>query len=116
MKINYPKISNKVKGCAHLWFRLLAAAMNDSGQGMKACFEDGKLKLEVDWTEQTFKQVFWEGYFGMMYPEHDGMADLNTYEFEQIRLNIERAMADVFNITDVPFPSEDDLKNAKRNP
>ncbi len=112
MKTSNPKCTNMQKGCVHLWLRKLSEALNDSGQGMRACFEAGKLTLEVSWTEDTIKQVFWEGYFNKMYPSIDGMPNLTTEQVNIIVKDIDRAMLDVFGIN-VPFPSEEELKNER---
>lgn len=86
----------------HLYFRLLAEELNDSGQEMKIALPKIR-QTDVPWTEETIKECLWR-------PIQDAQlrkkstTQLTTSEVNKIYETLNRHLGERLGVH-VPFPS-----------
>ena len=100
------KIVNDVRSATlnnalHLWFELIAKALNDSGQYMRLDFF--KPGAHVDWTKESVKEVFWRPLQVPMFNKTSS-AKLTNGEACEVIEGVIRILGEVFSLT-VEFPN-----------
>lgn len=95
-------------GAVHLWFHMLANALNDAGLDMRVVL---KPSVEIPWTEQAVKEFLWRPIQKAMLNK-DSTTELTTKELTEVEQVLSRHLGEKHGIH-VPFPSIDSqlLKN-----
>lgn len=95
------KRSQLLNNALHLWFQMIAEALNDSGQYMKVdFFKDG---AHVNWTLESIKEIFWRPLQVAMFNK-ESSADLTNREACEVIEGVIRILGEVFELT-VNFPN-----------
>jgi len=99
------KISPEQNGALHLYFRLLAEAMNDAGYDLQHVIE--QKTVSVPWTERMVKEILFRELMKVMTGK-ESTTQLTSHEITRIYEVMNRHIAEVCGLS-VPFPSEDEL-------
>ncbi len=95
------KRSDLLNNALHLWFQMIAEALNDSGQYMKVDFF--KAGVHVNWTLEAVKEIFWRPLQIAMFNKTSSANLLNKEACEVIE-GVIRILGEVFSLT-VNFPN-----------
>lgn len=83
----------------HLYFRLLAEALNDAGFDMKKTI---KKDLDIPWTETTIKEYLWRP-VQLTYLRKESTTKLNSNEVDKVYDIINREIGQRTGVT-IPWP------------
>ncbi len=86
----------------HVYFRLLATALNDAGWDMKKTLKPG---IEIPWTEEMVKTHLWKPVQKVML-EKESTTKLNTKQVNQVYEVIDRHLSDKTGVH-VEFPKDE---------
>ena len=87
----------------HLFFKLLAEALNDAGLGMR---EVMKPAYFMDWTAHNVKEHLWRSIQKKLYGK-ESTRDLNkTEEISKIHEVLMRELGEKHSVEYIPFPSK----------
>jgi hypothetical protein len=97
--------TNKQNNSLHLAFRKYVKQLNDSGQTLSFCIQEGLIHHEVEWTESSFKERIVRPYLEALWPDRDPRTSkLSTKEAQILFENLNNGMGKVFGIS-IEFPS-----------
>ncbi len=99
------KRTTKQNKSLHLYFRLLAEALNEAGLDMKKVL---KPTIDISWNERSVKEYIWRPIQNAQVIKKS-TTELNTDEINKIWEVINRHLSEKFGIY-VPFPSEEELR------
>ena len=89
----------------HLWFQLLAEALNDAGYDMRKVIRE---EIDIPWSKDTIKKHIWkpvqEAQLGKK-----STTQLSTKDIDQVYDTVNRAIGQRTGIH-VPFPSIDSIE------
>ncbi len=92
----------------HRWFRLVAEQLADQDYDFR------EVRVEIRPSEHLVKEYMFRPVAKALYGK-ESTADLSTGEVAEVYEHLNRLLADRFGIH-VPFPSEDELSEAQRDP
>ena len=92
------KRSDLLNNALHLWFQMIAEALNDSGQYMIL-----PTKFYGDWTDVSVKEILWRPLQVKMFNKTSS-ADLSNKEACEVIEGVIRILGEVFSLT-VNFPN-----------
>ena len=87
----------------HLYFELLADALNDAGYEMKAVL--AAKEIDVPWTKELIKETLWKPLQKAMI-DKDSTTESNTKQYNEVYEVLSRHLAKNFGVS-VPFPSNE---------
>lgn len=94
----------------HLYFGLIAKALNEAGLDMKKVLKPG---VEIPWSAQSVKDFMWVPIQkAQLRKEHTH--ELNSTEIDVIYDTLNRHLSEKFGISE-PFPSIAEIINKQRN-
>lgn len=95
----------KQNASLHLWLRLLARSLNESGQSLG----DGKLiRVPVAYTEENLKEAVLKPYMNALYPDVKSTTELTTAQAQELYKNLDLIIAERSGVH-VDWPSEESL-------
>ena len=94
----------KQNNALHLYFQLIADALNNSGQDMRAILKD----VEIPWTPENVKDYLWRPIQKLQLGK-ESTTELKTEDIDKIFETLNRHLA-TFGIHE-PFPSIETLAN-----
>ena len=86
----------------HLYYRMLAEALNDAGLDARKTL---KPEIEIPWTPEMIKDLLWRPIQEAMTGKHS-TTELNTVDPSEIYQVLDRHLGEKFAIH-VPFPSHE---------
>lgn len=86
----------------HVYFRLLAKALNDAGWDMKKTLKPG---IEIPWTEEMVKTHIWKAVQSAMF-EKDSTTKLTTKEVNEVYAVVDRHLSEKTGVH-VEFPKDE---------
>ena len=101
-----PEITPKQRSSIHIAFRRYVKLLNEGGLTINKAIEADLLHLEIDWTEQNFKESIGRLMLTTMYPEKTSFNQLNTKETQDLFEQLNSNMARVFGIS-IQFPTKE---------
>ena len=96
-------ITEKQRNSLHLWFRQIAAALNDAGWDAKKTL---KAEVEIPWTEQMVKSLLWKSVQKIMV-EKESTTKLTTKEVNKIYEVVDRHLSTKTGVH-VEFPKDEE--------
>lgn len=100
--MNHPPRTNKQNDSIHLFFDLLAKALNDGGYGVK---ETLRHDIDIPWTPELIKLLIWKKVQKAMF-DKKSTTQLDTSEVSQVYETINKHLAETIGVS-VPFPSNE---------
>ena len=88
----------------HLYFELVAEALNDAGYDVKRAVE-----IDISWTKESVKELLWKHIQKTMYGKLSTTELNKVQEIDRIYDNLNRFLAKL-GIENVPFPSNEEEK------
>lgn len=98
---DYPDRTLKQNKSLHKYFELLAEALNDSGQDMKATL---KPEVDISWTKESIKEYMWRPIQEAMFSK-ESTTKLDTVEISAVYEVLNRHTGEKLGIT-VPWPED----------
>jgi hypothetical protein len=95
--------TNQQNRALHLWFDMVAEALNDAGYDMRKTLKPG---VEIPWTKETIKDYLWRP-VQMEYLRKRSTTELSTKDIDKVYDILNRHLVK-FGIH-TPFPSLDEL-------
>ena len=92
--------TNQQNKAMHLYFRMLAEALNDAGYDMKKTL---KPEIEIPWTPEMVKEHLWKPIQKIMM-DKESTTEMETMDPDEVYRVLDRFMADKFGIS-VDWPS-----------
>ena len=92
--------TDKQNASMHLYFRLLAEALNEHGLDMKTVLKPG---VEIPWNERMVKEFLWRPIQKVM-TDKDSTTELNTVGPSDVHKVLDRMLAEKFGVS-VDWPS-----------
>ena len=86
----------------HLYYRMLAEALNDAGLDARKTL---KPEIEIPWTPEMIKDLLWRPIQEAMTGKHS-TTELNTVDPSEIYQVLDRHLGEKFGLH-VPFPSHE---------
>jgi len=99
--------SIKQNRAIHLWFRLLADTLNDSGLDMKAVL---KPSVSISWTDKTIKEYIYKPIIEAMLLKKS-TTELTTKEIDKVWEIINLHLGEKFGVEVPPIPSQEQTEN-----
>ncbi len=99
------KITHQQRNALHLFFRMLADAMNDSGATMRMVLSP---EVDIDWNERSVKEL-WKKFMTAQFPDIESTNEMGTEEINAVRDTLLRYLGEKAYIEPVGFPSMEDL-------
>lgn len=99
--------SQKQNRAIHLWFRLLADTLNDSGLDMKAVL---KPSVSISWTDKTIKEYIYKPIIEAMLLKKS-TTELTTKEIDKVWEIINLHLGEKFGVEVPPIPSQEQTEN-----
>lgn len=96
--------TEKQNNALHLYFRMIAEALNDAGLDMKVVL---KPEVDIPWTEDSVKKFLWKP-IQEIYLTKKSTTELNTEEINKVYEILTRHIGEKFGIF-VKFPSIEDI-------
>ncbi len=87
----------------HLWFGMLADALNDSGYTVNST---EVLRLPVSWTGENIKEFLFRPIMKALYPDKKSTTELTKTEWSQVVEELNKALGERVGVH-VPYPSEE---------
>lgn len=100
--------TKKQNDALHLYLRLLAQALNDSGQGY--VFKFNGRDTQCEWTMETVKERLWHP-MQIAITDKKSSKDLTIDELIRVHKNFELAIIERCEGLRVPFPDKEDLEH-----
>lgn len=100
------KRTNKQNAALHVYFGLLADALNDAGYDLRRFFEL-RPKIDIGWTTELVKKELWAPIQEVMLNK-TSTADADRVEYTKVYETLNRFTAEKFGIS-IPWPNKDDL-------
>lgn len=99
--------TNKQSAALHVYFKLLADALNDAGYDLRRFFE-ARPKIDINWTPELVKRELWAPLQEVVINK-SSTADADRKEYTQVYEILNRFTAEEFSIS-IPFPNKDDMQ------
>lgn len=99
--------SQKQNRAIHLWFRLLADTLNDSGLDMKTVL---KPSVSISWTDKTIKEYIYKPIIEAMLLKKS-TTELTTKEIDKVWEIINLHLGEKFGVEVPPIPSQEQTEN-----
>lgn len=99
--------SIKQNRAIHLWFRLLADTLNDSGLDMKTVL---KPSVSISWTDKTIKEYIYKPIIEAMLLKKS-TTELTTKEIDKVWEIINLHLGEKFGVEIPQIPSEEQTEN-----
>lgn len=96
--------TKKQNNALHLYFQLLADALNDAGWDMRKLL---KTDIDIPWTDEAVKDFIWKSIQSTMFKKGH-TRDLNTDEVSKVYDVVDRFVGEKTGVH-VPFPSIEDV-------
>lgn len=100
--IEYTTRTTTQNSALHVFFRLLAEALNDAGYDMKRVI---KPEVDIPWNERSVKEFLWKPIQHAVI-DKDSTTRLDTKQVSQVYDVLNRHLAEKFGVS-VPFPQRD---------
>ena len=98
----------KQNSALHLYCKMVADDMNAAGYDAQTV-----ISLPISLTGDIVKDSIFKAIMSAMYHDKTSTKELNTKQFTKVQLNMERAIAEKFQIT-TPFPCDESLSEEQR--
>lgn len=87
----------------HLWFQLVAEALNAAGYTIQKVLTH--FKIEIDWTKDSVKEVLWKQTQKALLGK-DSTTELSKHEdIDLVYNHVNRFLGEKLQIESIPFPS-----------
>ncbi len=93
--------SLKQNNSLHLYFQLLADALNDAGLDMKKVLKPG---VDISWTMGSVKEYLWRPIQKFLLRK-SSTTKLKTDEIDRVYDHLNRHLGEKFGLENIPFPN-----------
>lgn len=103
----YPQRTLKQNAALHVYFKLVADVLNDSGLDMRKVL---KPQVEIPWSAETIKEYIWRPIMKAQLNK-GSTTEMTTVDIDAVFDTINRHLGEKFGVTE-PFPSYDNILTA----
>ena len=111
LKKNKERLTRTQQNALHLWFELMAQALNDGGFNVQLVL---KQKMDIDWNKELIKELLWRPAQKVILHKESSTELLKQGDIDKIFDHLNRHLGEKFWIH-VPFPSEQMINSVKIN-
>ena len=88
----------------HLYLRQVAQALNDAGLTIQEVLKN--FKMEIEWTEESCKEILWRTAQKRMYNKHSTTRLNKHQEINMIHDVMNRFLSENFHLEYIPWPHD----------